>query len=338
MSSIPIDAMDSAAPWTALAPDGTTPSTLIGFAVDATRFRYGPDRKSGRITAAEGATGHAVRRALAALDLRELDELRLWVQSDRTTAGSAFFVEVRLGSAAMPLGDPANTWQSFVAIENRNSWELVRIGLGDVPPAIRAAVDRIELRCVDGRPFTLWVDDVIAVRPEMIGDVEAALVARLHNRVSVGGSPVPAIVHAPDLPAPVQKTYVRIMLFDVRYSDERTSAVRTRGQYTSEGYDIRPRSFAYDLVYQLDVFAEDRAGQTRLLEFLLAELGAFGALLVADVQAPIELSRLPALEMLGGERSDRVGLLWRVLVRDEVGDRERVRGAQTVIVEGDLQP
>jgi len=337
MSQILIDAMDSATPWTALAPDGTTPSTLIGLTIDATRFRYGPDRKSGRIMALAGATGHSVRRGLASLDLLQVDELRLWVQSDRTAPGSSFFLEVRLASAALPFEDPGNSWRSLVGIENRNAWERLRIDLGELPAAIRGAVDQVELRCVDGsQPFTVWVDDVIGVRDELIGDVEAALVARLENRVILGGGPVPAIVHGPDLPEPAPKTYLRVLLFDVRYSDERTSATRTRGDYTAAGYDIRPRSVAYDLYYQLDVFAETRADQARLLEFLLAELGPFGQLLVNDVQAPIELVRMPALEMLNGERTDRVGLLWKVLVREELGARERVRATQTVILDGDV--
>src|SRR5262249_9594003 len=138
-------------------------------------------------------------------------------------------------------------------------------------------------------------------------------------------------------PGPSDTTYIRIMLLEVRYSDERTSSVRVRGEDSQGAYAIRPRAFAYDLYYLFNVFAVTRAAQVTMLEFLLKELQPYGALLVNDVQIPIETATWPALEMLNGMRTDRVGLMWRVLVREEIGAIEPVKGVSTVIVESDFK-
>jgi hypothetical protein len=162
-------------------------------------------------------------------------------------------------------------------------------------------------------------------------------VARLHERVILDGTPVPALLHAPGATPPADPAYIRILLFDVRYSDTRTTPMRSRSDAASGGFQLRPRSFAYDLVYQLDAFAPDRAGQVLLLELILRELTPYGALLVNGVLVPIETMTLPAIELLGGERSERPGLLWKVLARQEIGTPEAVKGVTEVLVETDVK-
>jgi hypothetical protein len=332
--------MDNAAAWSALQSDGVTASTEISMVNDVDRFRYGVDRKSAKIVASSTAVDHSLRRTIGPLDLTALDELRLWAFADRMADERAsFYLDVRMASAAIPFTDPANTWQRYVPVPAANSWNLARIKLAGLPAAIRGAVNQLQLRCVDAtNSFTIWLDDLIAVRDDFFADIEQAFVDRLHNKVLVGGQPVPALVHTPDVAVSPPDTWIRVMLFDVRYSDERTSHERPRGDYSAAGYNVRPRAVAYDLIYQFDVFGEDRAAQTTLLTFILRELGVYNSILVNGVQIPIEPVIVPATEMLNGVRTDRVGFKWKVQVRQEAGAVEPVTGVSAVLLETDFKP
>src|SRR5947209_3372303 len=139
MTQIIIDAMDNASLWRALAPDGT-PSTELTLVNDAAQVRFGPDKKSGQITASTNSLNHRLQRTLPAIDLTNFDEIRLWLWSSRSADGSPaqpFFLEVRLASAAMSLQDPANPWLRYMRVSQVEAWEFVRLSLDDLPSQVR---------------------------------------------------------------------------------------------------------------------------------------------------------------------------------------------------------
>src|SRR5437870_4758452 len=93
-----VDSMDNAGPWQAFAPDGVTPSVELSLAIEPPRPRPGADAFAGRVSGTVKALNHTLRRAFAALDLSQFDELRFWVYSDRQADGTPirpFFLEMR---------------------------------------------------------------------------------------------------------------------------------------------------------------------------------------------------------------------------------------------------
>lgn len=343
MPQVEVDAMNEAAPWGAFAPDGVTPSSELTVGLESDTVRFGADGRSLRVTASRAATGHLLRRTLPApLDLRALDELRLSLWSSRLTHGTGapqpFFLELRLGSDALGPDAPGNAWHRLLPVSSRSTWESVRLGLADLEPAVRGAVRVLQLRCVDAAtPFTCFLDDLIAVREEMMGDLEAALVARLHGKLSLGGVSVPAVVHAPGAPVSLPAPYLLITQYEIAWSDARTPATRARSDFTARGSLLRPPSVGWDLHYQLQVFAPDRPSQARMLEFLLRAMGPRGELVVNGWPLPYEMVSPPAEERLGGQRTERVALHYRVSARQEVGVAEPMPSVQEPLIEADLR-
>ncbi|MBZ4373791.1 hypothetical protein [Corallococcus sp. AS-1-6] len=335
MAHLLVEPMDTAAAWSALAPDGVTPSTELSIADETTQVRPGTDGHSGRITASATAAGHLLRRTLGApVDLTPYRELRLWLNASRVATGAPaqpFFLELRLGSVALPADAASNTWNRFLPVAQASTWELHRLSLDDLAPATRSAVVTLQLRCVAEGPFTCCLDDVLAVRDEMVSDVEAALLERLHNVLVVEGSPVPAEVHSPDV-APPAKPYLRVTPLGVEPSDARTPSTTVRSDFSSTGFRTRPAGFAYDLWYQVEAFASSRADEARLLDFALQRLPPRGDLLVNGAPIPLEMRTLPATELIGGSRGERVGLVYRVLARNDSLPATGTRGVSNVLV------
>jgi hypothetical protein len=340
MPELAIEPMNNAAAWVALAADGITPSVEISMSDERAHVRYGPDGRSGLVTAGPAATGHLLRRTLSApVDLSPFTELRLWIRASRQAQGSAlhpFFLELRVGSATLPPDAPGNAWHRYLPVAQPATWELHRLSISDLAPAVRSAARTLQLRCL-AAPFTCYLDDVAAVREEMVGDVESALVARLHQQISLKGSPVPALVRSPDV-APPSTPCFRFTRLSIEHADQRTqSGGSVRSDYSSAGHAIRPPSFAYDLRYQLDVFAGTPADEARLLDFALERLPPRGELLVNGVPLALEMAALPAEDLIAGHRTDRVGLGYRVQARREIGAAQAVRPVNAVLVEADMK-
>lgn len=296
LAQLPIDAMDSAEPWSAQAPGGAGASTELRLVTDRRVFRLGEGAASGRVEAGAGARGHLLRRALPGLDLSAFDEVRLGVRGSRVADGSPaspFLLELRLASAAMGLDDPGNGWHRFLPVAQAEAWTLARLGLDDLPGPVRRAVNLIQIRCVEApAAFTCHLDDLIAVREEMIADAEAALVARLDRRVTVDGAAVPAVVHHPDADAPAAPAmpFIRIAHGELRLAEERTSSARVRSDFTAQGFRLRSAGIAYDLGYDVDVFAADRRHRNQILDFLLRDLAPHAELIINGVRVPLRLA------------------------------------------------
>lgn len=331
-----LDDMSNVAAWVALAPDGVTPSTELALAADPTRTPPGTDAPSARVTATTDALGHTLRRNLGPVDLTAFDEVRLWVNGDRAADGTAlgrFYLEIRLGNAALPPDAPGNPWQRYLPVSDVNGWEPVRLSLGDLPPAVRGALSVIQLRCVDAAPgFHCNLDDLIAVREAMIGDVDGALLTALNGVLRVGGAAVPAVLHPANGVLSQARPYIEVLHFDTLYSRERTDAARVRGDFDAQGYMLRPPSNAYELYYQVSAVADDRPTQAAMLEFILRTLPARGQLPVNGQVLPMESVYVRPINQIGGARNDRLPLFYKISTRQEVGQGTRVRPTKAVTV------
>jgi hypothetical protein len=287
-----IDPMDDASRWKPLAPDGVTPSTEVRVAKDTNKFRYGEDRASVHITATANARNHTLRRSLPATDLSDFDELRLWVWSTRVADDSSlrpFFLRLRLGSAAMGLADPANSWFRYLPVLRAEVWELVRVTIVDLALQVRSALNVVELACVDDASLECNLDTLLATREQMLGDVEAEMVLRLHRKISVGDTPVVARVHNPDDATPVPMPSIQIIPRVVLLSAERIPPGEIRTDFTDNAFRLRPASIPYNLYYDIDVFAQNRQHKAEIYEFVLRTFAPRSELVVNGGPLTIEL-------------------------------------------------
>jgi hypothetical protein len=334
-----LDDFSNPALWQALAPDGVTPSNALSMALDATRIPPGNALSSARIAGSTAALNNTLRRTLAAVDLTNFDGLRLWINGSRAADGTAsrpFFLELRLASAAMALTDPGNTWQRYLPVSQAGSWEVLRVSIGDLPAAVRGALTTIQLRCADASvAFSSNIQGLIAVRDAMINDVDAALRASLDGILSVDGATIPAVLHPAEGPQTQTRPFIEILQFDARYSRERTDSTPTRGDFTNNGFSLRPPTNAYDLFYQVTAFASDRATQATMLEFVLRTLPARGLLMVNGMPLPMEAIYIQPINQIGGFRTDQIPLFYRLFARQEVGIGTLVQPPRNVIVTTD---
>jgi len=333
--------MDSAAPWQALAPDGVTPSTELSLTVDTSHPRVGADSSAGLVSGTVKALNNTLRRNFAGIDLTNLDEIRLWVNSDRPADGTSelpFFLEMRLASATLALNDPNNTWQRYLPISQVRTWESVRLGIGDLPAAVRSAVTVMQFRCSDATTaFNCDVDDILAVRDAVVGDVDAALLALLNGSLVINTQPVAAVLHPANGTLTQTRPYFEITQYDLSYMRERTSSTRPRGDFTDAGYTLRPPSNAYELSYQFTAVADDRASQAQMLEFMMRTLPPRGQLVVNGLPLPMESVFVDPVDQIGGFRTDGIPVFYRISTRQEVGSSDLVKATKIVTVDGDVR-
>jgi hypothetical protein len=326
MAHLIVDAMDTAGEWSAFAPDGVKSSTELSLSAESEHIQYGTDRRSGKVVGSTSAQDHTLRRSLPGIDLTNFDDIRLWFRSSRVADGSPlrpFFLEVRLASAAVDLNDPVNTWHRYLPAPHPDTWDLVRLSLDDLSPQVRSSVNMIQLRCVDAEvSFTCYLDDVLAVREEMIGDLNAALLARLHQQVVVGRQQVPAAMYVHGASTTPGKPFISIMHHDVQLADARTTTVQARGDYTGAGFRLRPISVGYDLYYEIEAVADDWHQQTQILEFVLRSLAPRSHLIVNGIPIPIAWVAVPPFGTTGVRETDRPLLRFVALTRQEIGATE----------------
>ena len=310
-----IDEMDNASRWKALAPDLATPSGEISLSDDKAAFKFGDDHTSGRIVGSTRAAGHVLRRDLAGLNLSEMDEIRLWGRSNRpagTAADGSFFLEMKLASAAMGFDDPNNKWRRPLVFLQPGSWELIRLSIADLPPQVRGAVTGMQLKCINSdAAFTCNLDSCLAVREEMLADVEQELVARTHQKVTVDGTPVSASIFNPDAPAPALP-YIRITPYDMQLAEQRSVTADLRMDYTETGFRIAPPRIGYDLYYDFDVYAASRSVKTQVFEYLLRVFAPRSELVVNGLPLSIELAPSAPSDYVVPQRVDRTVLRFKV--------------------------
>lgn len=180
MSNLLVHNMGTA--WTSSAP------SLLQVAADAATFVEGA--ASNRLTAQAGAQNALAEYVPAApLDLNDFEELRFWVRCDRPAAGSAdspFLLEFSYLDGQDAAGEE-HRW--FVPVNQAGRWEQRRVGIQNDR---RGQVRRFRFRALTNRPFVCHLDELLAVREELVADVEQALALRLDAQVSL-----PALTDVP---------------------------------------------------------------------------------------------------------------------------------------------
>jgi hypothetical protein len=175
MSSLLVHDMDTV--WASLAPP------LLQLAPDTEVSVQGA--ASMRLTAQTGATNAVAEFVPAvALDLNAFDELRFWVRAARAADGSAlnpFFLEFSYLDANDLPGEE-HRW--FVPVNSPNRWEQRRIG---IEQDRRGQITRLRFRCLTDLPFVCHLDELLAVREEVLVDVEQALTLLLDNTLTLPG-------------------------------------------------------------------------------------------------------------------------------------------------------
>jgi hypothetical protein len=114
------------------------------------------------------------------LDLGAYDELRLRIRATRPADGSEvnpFFLEFSYNDAGDGTGDE-HRW--LVPIARSGAWEQRHFG---IESDRRGQVSRFRLTCLDGAPFECWVDQLLAVREELVADLEGSLARALDGTI-----------------------------------------------------------------------------------------------------------------------------------------------------------
>jgi hypothetical protein len=228
-----------------------------------------------RIDCAAGSAGHYVEGVGPPVDLRPWQDLLLWVRSDRVANGSTsdpFFLEVRLGSATAPVGGGGNPWLRLVPVDQLAAWQAVPLSLADLPLAVAEAATTIRLTCVDASvAWSLTIDAVIAVAPEMLADADHALVDRLDSRLTLDGTTVPAVL-VPRAGADLQPPLLRLSNYDIRPDRATTPIDGPRTDFTGSAFTVRAPATVYQLDYAIEAVATDRSGEARMIQFVLDTL------------------------------------------------------------------
>lgn len=175
MSSLLIHDLDTA--WT------SSNVALLLATADTQTFVAGS--ASNRLEAPAGAAAVFAEFVPGApLDLTPFEELRFWIRASAPASGAParpFYLELLYLDA----GDlPGEEHRWFVPVSRAGVWEQRRVGIG---ADRRSAITRFRFRCLTTLPFVCHVDELIAVREEMLADLEAALVRRLESDVALPG-------------------------------------------------------------------------------------------------------------------------------------------------------
>jgi hypothetical protein len=310
MSSQVVD--DFATAWT---PDA---SGLWSTRADASCARFGADGLGMEIVAAAGSPADpppfAERRLPAAVDLRERDELRLWLRSSRPGDGTAARPHSLLLEAD---SDPASAapWRRLIGVSVTDRWELQRLSLADMPQAVRQRVRMLRLRSLDPTTaFTGAVDDLLAVRPRALADLDDALLARLDGTITVPGAAgdvaVPAVLDVPEAPGTRTAPYLLVTTTALVPLGRRGAADALPGDRTPTGGGIRPAPVVLRVDLRIDAVVEDRIQKAALLDAL-----------VADLERPLVVAGVPYLlePFEGNAEPGRAPLFVRLVLPQETG-------------------
>ncbi len=248
-------------------------------------------RAVGGVVGAEPVAGHRVEAAVGPADLRAFDDLELWVLADRPadgSAGSPWYLELRLGSAAQPVGANGNAWQRFLPLRADSGWELIVLGLGDLPAAVRQAVTAVRLTCLDASaPFRVAVDGPWATRAATVADVDDTLRALLDGMLEIDGTAVPLAFEPGPLPG--QQPFLRARQVGSKLRRDLTSGIEARTDHTGQRFALRPPAVPVELAYELWPDAATRDDEAAILEFALRALADTASLDVAGRPAPLDL-------------------------------------------------
>jgi hypothetical protein len=304
---------------------------LWSLSVTPAAKRFGEDGLGMAIVARSGAGTDpaplAQRRFEPPLDLQGVEELRFWLRSSRPGDGSPASPLYLTFEAASGGPTPGPTWRRLLPVRKRETWELHRLWLGDMPVDLRHGVGILRFRSLDPTvAFTAAVDDLIGVTAEPLQDVDIALLARLDRRfrVPVEGAPteVLALVDLPENPGERALPYILITPWSIQPLGERGASVDIVDNYTTTGAFVRPAPQEIQLEYRVDVFAQARSQKTSVLEGVLGDFAGNPRLVVNG--EPLQMTPFAPLPEQAAYLvpPGRTPLFYRVIAGMEVGVRQ----------------
>lgn len=278
------------------------------------------------ILAASGAeedpAPSASRRFTPPLDLRSYTELRFWLRSSRIGGGLTdrpFFLSFE---ATRDPPDPGTSWSRLLPIERRETWELHRLWLGDMPASLRQEVGSLSLRSLDPTvSFNAAFDSLIACTPEPLGDVDAALSERLHDRFQIrtqdgSAASVPIVLDLPKNPGERELPFILVTPWSIELT-EPSPGGEVIDNFGPEGAFVRSRPHTLHLAFRLEVFVQERSQKTLLLGSILSSFAARPYLMVNVERLPLRPFK-PRTEQ--AVPPGRTPLFYRLAVRLDVGE------------------
>jgi hypothetical protein len=308
-------------------------SSLWSLSTDATADATGRDGLGMVIRAAAGAESDpapsAQRTFTPPLDLREAAELRFWLRSSRPADGSATRPFYLAFEATTEPAAPGAQWRRFLEVRQPDLWTLQRLWLDDMPADLRQAVGVLRMASLDATiAFDAAVDDLLAVRPEAVSDVDAALLERFDGMLDV-----PAILDLPESPGSRTPPFILITPWSVLPLERRTGTDEVVDNHTDGGAFVRPAPAHIQLEYRVDAVAGTRAAKARLVEAIVSEVLTHQRLIAAN--APVTLEPfVPSSEEAATIEPGRTPLFVRVTNDVETGARRRLDYAVPFVLAG----
>lgn len=303
MPQLPLDQFDNAALWQAV-DAANAPSGELALALEPDPHPHAADPNALRVDITGAATGHRIRRGLGPVDLTPFDRLTLWVRPDVVMRGKPddpLRLRIRLGSAALPVGAVGNEWHRYLTAPVTGRWSYQSLDLADLAPAVRGAVDTIEIDVTSTlTAHAVRFDGMEARRSAPVADADTGLLALLSDVLQLGGAPVSARL-APDAAA---EPYIRLLQYNSLWGRRRSTSATITTDQTDTGSSQRPAPVPWDIFYRAEFIAATRAEQAAMLDFVIDRVGRSGWLALGN-QA-VRIDPLDAVEPDDGLRSDPV--------------------------------
>lgn len=275
-------------------------------------------------------------------------ELRFWLRSSRVDNGQSpdqgFYLSFTVASDTF-----SQEW--FIPVKRKETWELYRFWLGDLPEPLLEAVTSMRISALDtNQSFQVVLGNVIATTPEPIQDVDAELLNRLDNRFQVAIQneliSVPAFLELPENPGDRTRPYILITPWSVQLQRERggsgeiTDNYRRTQKVLPEGGSLevievaqRPAMKQVLLEYAIDIFADNRLQKAQLLDSVLADFSRH-LYLVINLEPLTVTSFNPSPERATEFAvPGRTPLYLQVTVDVEAGDRRFTTLAERPVVQ-----
>ncbi len=193
---------------------------------------------------------------VAPVDLQDYEEIRFWIRADHQADGSLkspFFLEYSYIDA----GDlPGEEHRWYVPVNLGNTWEQRRIG---IRADRRTAITRFRFRCLVDFPFQCCLDEMLAVQPEMLSDVESSLVSLLSPGLSLPG-------------------VTQVPLKQLAASGTSAVALNLNTGFASNNHILLQGGSAGDLVRDVTAVVHDPVADTTTLQLSIPLQGNFPAL------------------------------------------------------------
>ena len=261
------------------------------------------------------------------LDLSTVQELRFWMRSSLPGDGGRkgpFYLRL---DVVDDLTVPSLTWSRLLPVVKVNTWELHQLWLENMPVGLRTAVGGIRLQGLTPEiAFSASVAHLLGAVPELLSDVDAALLAALDTRFQVMvdsvNTDVPAVIALPENPAPQEMPHILITPWSVTPGRIETQRAEIIDNFTSEGAFVRPLPKMLQLGFSVDVFAQQRDQKTSLLERVIHLFHHQPYLLASGERLQI-LPFIPSRdEVTAYVTPGRTPLFYRLNVWAETGARE----------------